>query len=104
MDTLIGIEVLALLPVGLPKKKKNKQAKELAIMARVTDFMKSSVDTPKSLKLVREDSKDTESEIDIPNVESPRSNEIGLLLLGTSTMTTERECDIFIYLYLFVLP
>ena len=59
----------------------------------MTDFMKSSVDTPKSLGLVREDSKDTESEIDIQNVESSQSNELGLPRLGTSTMTTERHRD-----------
>ena len=75
------------------EEKKEKQAKELAKMARTTDIMKSSVDTPKSLGLVREDSKDTESEIDIQNVESSQSDQIGLLLLGTSAMTTERQCD-----------
>ena len=75
------------------KEKKEKQAKELAKMARMTDFVKSSVGTPKSLGLVREDSKDTESKIDIQNVESSQSNEIGLPLLGTSTITTERQYD-----------
>ena len=75
------------------KEKKGKQTKELAKMARITDFMKSSVDTPKSMGLVRECSKDTESETDIQNVESSQSNQIGLPLLGTSTMTTERHRD-----------
>ena len=78
---------------GAAKEKKEKQAKEFAKMARMTDFMKSPVDTPKSLGLVREDSKGAESEIDIQNVESPQSNEIGLPPLGTSTMTTKRQCD-----------
>ena len=62
-------------------------------MARITNFMKSSIDASKSMGLVREDSKDTESEIDIQNVESSQSNQIGLPLLGTSTMTIERHRD-----------
>ena len=75
------------------KEKKEKQAKELAKMVCMTEFMKSSVGNLKSLGLVREYGKDTESEIDIQNVESSQNNEIGLPLLGTSTMTTERQCD-----------
>ena len=75
------------------KEKIEKLAKKLAKMARVTDFMKSSVATPKSLGLVREDSKGTESEINIQTAESSQSNQIGLPLLGISTMTTERQRD-----------